>query len=182
MGDVVVAGRPQQVMEHLAVGCLRECDNAYGVSRIAASKNYVRRFHGHVSSGADGDTHVGRGKRGSVVDAVAGHGDALALGLKPPDRVGLAVRQHLGEYAVDADLSRDVLGDFLLVAGEHDGLHAQLAEAGNGFFRFRANDVGKGKRSGHEVVLHNPHDRFAFAAEGVHLVAQKRGHADPGGV
>ena len=58
---------------------------------------------------------------GRVVDAVADHGDDLALAPAGPGcTLRLVAGQHLGDDRVDAELARDGVGGALVVAGEHD--------------------------------------------------------------
>ena len=56
-----------------------------------------------VGAGAHGQPEVGGGQRGGVVDAVADHRDACALGLQPLDDGDLVGGQHLGDDVVVGD-------------------------------------------------------------------------------
>ena len=72
--------------------------------QVAADDGEVAGLDGHVGARADGDAEVGLGERGGVVDAVADHGDGVALGLEALDLGDLVAGQHLGHDPVDADL------------------------------------------------------------------------------
>ena len=63
-----------------------EADGVAGDSEVAADEGEVAGFDGDVGAGAHGDAEVGLGEGGGVVDAVADHGDDLALGLQAADR------------------------------------------------------------------------------------------------
>ena len=71
---------------------------------------------------------VGLGEGGGVVDAVADHGDDLALGLEAADDLDLVAGQDLGDDGVDPDLVGDAAGGPLVVAGEQDGVSPRVAQ------------------------------------------------------
>jgi len=50
--------------------------------QIAFDQGDVAAFHGHVRAGSHSDTHIGLGERWRIINAVAGHGDDAAFGLK----------------------------------------------------------------------------------------------------
>ena len=87
-----------------------EADGVGGDAQVAAHEGEVAGFDGDVGAGAHGDAEVGLGEGGGVVDAVADHGDDLAVGLQAADDVDLVGGQHLGDHVVDADLVGDVHG------------------------------------------------------------------------
>ena len=105
-GDDVVPGGPPQVLEALAVGGLRQPDDADDQPRVGAGEDEPGRLDGDVGAGADGDADVGAGEGGGVVDAVADHGDLEAAGLELGDLGGLVLGEDLGEHLVDAEVAR----------------------------------------------------------------------------
>ncbi len=92
----------------------------------------VRRFDGHIGARADGQAHVGPGQGGGVVDAVAHHGHPLALFLQRGHMALFFLRQNFGDNCGDAQAPADGFGSAPVVAGEHDDIHTQLPESGNG--------------------------------------------------
>lgn len=69
--DHVVPGRPDQIVNHLAVGRASEADDRRHVVRVALDQNDVRRLDGDIRSSADRDADIGLSERGRIVDAVA---------------------------------------------------------------------------------------------------------------
>ena len=63
---------------------------------------------------------VGLGERRSVVRAIAGHGDELALSLLASYQLHLLLRRRLRQVVVDAGLFGDGGGGERVVAGDHD--------------------------------------------------------------
>ena len=70
--------------------------------RSPRTRRQVGGLDRDVGAGAHGQAQVGLGQRGGVVDPVADHRHHAALGLQPPDRADLVVRQHLGDHLADA--------------------------------------------------------------------------------
>ena len=103
--DRVVAGRPDQVLQHLAVARAGQRDRVGDAARVARRQHDARGLDRDVGPGADGDAQVGTCERRRVVDAVADHRDALrALLLQPRHHIRLLPRKHLGEHLVDSEL------------------------------------------------------------------------------
>ena len=65
--------------------------------RSPRDEGEVAGLDGDVGAGAHGEAEVGLGERGGVVDAVADHGDDLALGLQAADDLDLVGGQDLGD-------------------------------------------------------------------------------------
>jgi hypothetical protein len=74
---------------------------------------------------------VGLGQRRCVADAVTHHGDPFALLLQAAHVVGLLLRQHLGEDALDPQFARHGLGGAPVVAGHHGDRYPGIFEAGD---------------------------------------------------
>ena len=77
---------------------------AHDAAQIALDQRHVGALHRHVGAGAHGDADVGLRQRRRVVDAVAGHGHDAPFLLQALHRLGLLLRQHLGDHLVDAEL------------------------------------------------------------------------------
>ena len=90
--------------------------------RVGAHEHDVGGLDRDVGARADRDPDVGLREGGGVVDAVADHGDLLALVLESLDIAGLVLGRDLGEHAVDAELVSDGRGRALVVARDHRDL------------------------------------------------------------
>jgi hypothetical protein len=119
---------PTEVLDHLAVGALRQADDGDDVARVVAHEDDVGGLDGDVGAGADGDADIGLGQGGRVVDAVADHRHRRALGLQLADLGGLVAGEDLGEVLLDPEVLRHPGRDARVVAGQHHGPHAALAQ------------------------------------------------------
>ena len=102
----------------------------------------VGRLDGDVGARADGDAYVSTGERRRVVDAVSNHRDPVTLPLEVVDESVLLVGKDARDDLVHAHLVGDGACGPLLVAREHHGSYAQLAQAGDGILRRRLHGVG----------------------------------------
>ena len=79
--------------------------------------------------GTHRDAHVGRRKRGRVVDAVTHHRHRSVFLLQGLNNRDFVVGQQLGVRLVDADVARQRFGARVVVAGQHhDALHTLASE------------------------------------------------------
>ena len=132
--DDVISERPRVILMDIAHSRIRQVDEFHHPAQIAAHQCDIRRLHGHIRAGADGDAKIGLRQGGGIVDAVADHGDQLAvravrvaLVLQLLNPIGFAIRLHLCDHRVNTDLLGDTARHFSLVAAEHDGAHTGLA-------------------------------------------------------
>src|SRR5829696_543612 len=100
-GEQVVAGRPPEILQHLAVAGLRQPQDPEDAAGVVGGQHDPGRLDGHVGAGADGHAHVGPGQGGGVVDAVADHGHPQAAALEAGHGRVLVLGQDLGEHLVD---------------------------------------------------------------------------------
>ena len=151
-GEGVVAGRPQQVLDHLAVGRAGQADDREHVARVAAHQHDVGRLDGHIRPGADGDAEVGFDQRGGIVDAVADHGDRQSACFISPDLRRLLLRQDLGEELVEAELAGHRLRPPPGIAGQHHQRIPIAFSRGDGLERFLADEIGQGDGADRRVL------------------------------
>ncbi|MNT19455.1 hypothetical protein D3C72_1547150 [compost metagenome] len=85
-------------------------------------------MHGHVGAGGHGDTHIGRGQRRRIVDAVAHHRHHRAALSQFLHARGLVLGQYLGLHLVQAQRLRHACRGARVVAGQHHGAHARCAQ------------------------------------------------------
>ena len=79
-------------------------------------------------AGANGDTHVGLGQGGSVVDPVTHHAHHLALTLEPLNLQSFVLRQDLAKDSRYPHLFGNGLGRSWVVPGHHHNLQTQARE------------------------------------------------------
>ena len=75
----VVDEREEQVLPDVAHRRAAQTARAHDAAQVALDQRDAGALHRHVGAGAHRDADVGLRQRRRVVDAVAGHGDALAL-------------------------------------------------------------------------------------------------------
>ena len=71
---------------------------------------------------ADGDSHIGFGQGGRVVDAVAYHNNGVPLCPQRRNIICLVLRQHLSTKFINPDMGSNRFGRAPAVTGQHDGL------------------------------------------------------------
>ena len=94
--DQIVDEGEEQVLPDVAHGGAAEHDRPDDAGEIAFHQRDAGARDRHLGAGAHGDADIGRGQRGGVIHAVAGHGDDAAFGLQATDQGVLVGRQHLG--------------------------------------------------------------------------------------
>src|SRR6266536_3083648 len=129
--DAVVDQGEEQVLADVAHGGPGQLYGGGDSGQRAGDEGDVGGFDGDVGAGTDGQSDVGRGEGGCVVDAVADHAHAAAFSLQAADFVGFTVGEYLGDGAVDADLGGDGRGRAVVVAGEHDDVDAEVVQGGD---------------------------------------------------
>ena len=136
--DDVVSEGPRIVLTDIAHGRVRQVDEFQHAAQIAAHQRDIRRLHGHIRAGADGDAKIGLRQGRGVVDAVADHRNqfvvalvGITLRLQAFNPIRLAIWPNLCDNRIDTDLLGDLAGDLGFVAAEHDGAHTGLAQGRN---------------------------------------------------
>jgi hypothetical protein len=99
---------------------------AEDAGEVSFDQSDAAAFHGNVGAGAHGDADVGLREGGSVVDAVAGHGDDSSLLLQFADDFEFAFGKDFGFEFGDAERAGGAEGDDAVVAGEHHNSEAAL--------------------------------------------------------
>ena len=126
-GDIVGDGkRGERAAGHEEL--FADGDDFDELGGVAVQVHHVAGFLGGHGAGVHGEAHVGLGESGCVVGAVAGHGDEAAAGLLFFDQVHLVFGRGLGEEIVDAGFGGDGGGGQRVIAGDHDGADAHVAE------------------------------------------------------
>ena len=164
--DDVVNERPEQVLADVADDRPGQADGGDGVGQIALHQHYVGRLDGHVGPRADGHAHVGPGQGGGVVDAVAHHGDLLALLLQQAYLPLLVGGKDLGHHVGDAHLLGNGGGGAPVVAGQHDHVQPQLTQTPDGGGAGGLYCVGHGDDTDQSAVLGKIQGRFAVFGQG----------------
>src|SRR5215475_9381976 len=97
---------------------------------IGVEVDHVARFLGRLRAGVHGHRHVGLGKSGGVVGAVARHGHQSSFRLQFANQLELHLGCRLREEVVHARLGADGGRGERVVARDHDGLDPHAAELG----------------------------------------------------
>ncbi len=112
-------------------------------------------------------------KRRSVVDAVAGHRDNVALGLEPFDFRGLLVGKDFGTDFIDRKTPRNGKCRRAAIAGHHDHAQSVVLEVANcagGRFLHR---IGNPEQAGRLAVDHDEDNGLPIAAQTFGSVCQR---------
>ena len=145
----------EQILADVVVDAAAFLDRLDDAGEVVVGQHHVGGLLGDVGAGdAHGDADVGGLERGRVVDAVAGHGDDMALALQRADDAQLVFGIDAGEHAhvlddgielgvvhgaqlgagddpraglEDVQFARDRLGRRGVVAGDHDGADVRAA-------------------------------------------------------
>src|SRR5690606_29882310 len=155
----VVAGRPPEVLQHLAVAGRGQLPDGHDRTRVVGGQHDAGRFDGDIGTRTDGDTHVGARERGRIVDTVADHGDRVTSALQLADGLILLFRQDLGEHFVDAQLVGDGVGNLPRVTGDQRDLHVEPVESVDRRAGLGPNLVLQRQRAEHIVVANDVEDR-----------------------
>jgi hypothetical protein len=75
-----------------------------------------------------GEADVGRGQRGRVVDAIAGHRNGLTRSRECLDAVELGLRKQVGPDVRNARMRAGRSWGRQVLAGQHDGRHAPVQQ------------------------------------------------------
>ena len=152
-----------------------QADGGGHVAQTALHQHHIRRVERDVRARADGDADVRAGERGSVVDAVADHGDLAALAQAADLRI-LAVGQHAGDHAVHARGGADGARRALVVTCKHDDLDAHIPQLAHGLRAVGLDDVRHGDDAEESAVFAEEQRRFAVLRE--RLAARLHGGGD----
>ena len=118
--DDVVAGRPPEVLHHLAVGRPAERDDSRHVSRIASHEHDVARLDGDVRAGADRDPDVRRTSAGASLTP------SPTIATRLPCRCTSWIFAAFSSGSTSANTvsmpssAATAFGDGLRIAGHHD--------------------------------------------------------------
>ena len=83
-------------------------------------------FDGHVGAGAHRDSHIRRGQRGCVVDAVARHRHDAPCFFNSQNARVFVLGFDAGLHFINAETSGDGARGALVVAGHHDDAQSEL--------------------------------------------------------
>ena len=130
-GNNVIAERPDEVLANCGEGGAAQGDGLRDLRDIAVKQGNVSGLdRAMIGAGTHGDANVGLSKRGGIVDAIADHGNAEALGLECATRSSLSSGRtpaKLGDTDTLCSLRRA-----LIVPGHHDHAETEPVERGNG--------------------------------------------------
>ena len=134
-------------------------------AEIAFHERDARALHGHVGAGAHRNPDFGFAQGGGVVDAVAGHGDVLALRAQLLDMGNFPGRFDFRFDGIDAERFGDRGGGAAVVAGEHHDAQSECVEFADGLGGGGLDRVGDGDDARRLAVNGDEHRRLAFLLE-----------------
>ena len=108
--------------------CLPTSTTSMSLVGIRIEVDHVAGFLRGLRAGVHRHRDVGLRERRRVVGAVAAHRDQPALRLVLADQLELRFRRGFGEEIIDARFGGDRRGREPVVARDHDGLDAHLAQ------------------------------------------------------
>ena len=126
----------------------------------------------HVGAGAHRDADLGLSQCRRIVNAVAGHGNDVAVALQLFDEIAFFARRYLGSHVVDPQLVGHSVGRGATVAREHHDLDAICVEQLNRFRRARFNRIGHAKNTGRFALDRQEHRRLAVATQRFRAIEQ----------
>jgi hypothetical protein len=112
-----------------------------------------------------GDTYIGLGQRGRVVDTVTHHGYPLSGGLQLPHFGDFGVREYSGKNPLNANLARDAVGGAPIVASNHADLDAHPLQTANSGLRFGFYCVGDADGAYGQAIHGNRHCGLPLSGE-----------------
>ena len=156
---------------------LADFDHLDQLGRIRIEVDHVAGFFGGLRSGVHRQAHVGLRQRGSVVGAVAGHGDELAFGLFGADQRQLVFGLGLREKIVKAGFARDGRGGERIIARDHHGADAHGSQLIEAFAHAALDDVLQMNRAENAAIFGHQQRRAAGVGDGLHGLFHFRRHA-----
>src|SRR3989338_8312582 len=144
---------------------------------VAVQERNAGRLDGHVGAGRHGDADIGSRQRRRVADAVARHGDHMALRLQLLNFVELVLWHHLRHHLVDTDLVCNKPRGVFIIAGQHHHFYAERVQARHRVARSGFDGVGHHAHREHGLFARQYHRRFAlgsFFLEGAGIERQAK--------
>ena len=109
-------------------------------------------LHGNIGAGAHGDAEIGLSESGSIVDAIADHGDARTGVLQALHKLRFFLGKNLGAITIGRDgIGNPLSSGFGISGDEEDGntLPLQARDEGHGF---AAQAIAKGSQTAQLAV------------------------------
>ena len=172
--DDVVDERPEKIFLDVPEHRFRQADRADGVEEVALHEHGVRALDRNVRAGADGDAKIRLRERRRVVDAVADHGDAMAVCLELLHHACFAARQHACDDVIDVHAFAHGLCRARVVAREHDDVDAHLLEFCNGRATRLLRLVRCAEHADDALILREQQRRRTVVRERVEVAGQLR--------
>ena len=144
--DGIIKERPEQVLLDIAQHAAGKLQSGGDIGGIAVHQDDIGGINGNIGAGADGDADIGTHQGGRVIDAVAHHGDDLALFLQGANDCLLLLGQHLRNDAGNADLLGNGFGGAAVVAGQQQNRKPHLPQSGNGGSAGLPRRIGNGNK------------------------------------
>src|SRR5580692_1364791 len=176
--DVVGYGKSRQraTRDQQLLADLHDFDE---LGRVRIEVDHVARFFRRLSASVHRHADVGLREGRSVVRAVAGHRDKLALCLFALDQRHFVFGFGFGEKVIHAGLTRNRRGSQRIVAGDHHCANAHGAQVVKSLAHPTFHDVGERNSAEYVAILRHEQRRSAAIRNLAYDVFNFRGHHLP---
>ena len=116
------------------------------IGGVAVHQHNIGGIDGDIGAGTDGDADIGPDQCGGIIDAIADHGDHLALFLQGANDCLLLLGQHLRNDAGNADLLGNGFGGAAVITGQQQNRKPHLPQSGNGGSAGLTGRIGNGDK------------------------------------
>ena len=154
---------------------MAEPTGAHNTGEISLHQGHAAAFHGDVGARAHGDSHVGLGQGGCIVDSIPSHGHNPALLLQALDDLGFFLGQDLGPEFFDVELTSDGCGGRLAVPGEHHQAQSCRLEIAQSWCCRRLHWVRDPDQGGQAAIECHKDDSLSLATQSLCFVRQPIG-------
>ena len=130
--DAIIKERPEEVLLDIAQDAAGKLQGGGNIGGVAVHQHNIGGIDGDIGAGTDGDADIGPDQCGGIIDAIADHGDHLALFLQGADDRFLLLGQHLRDDPGNADLLGNGFGCTAVITSEQQYRKTHLPQGGNG--------------------------------------------------
>ena len=160
---------------NVAQGGTAQANGGRYVAETAVHQHHVRSINSNVRACANSHADVRPGQGGSVVNAVAYHGDTSML-LQLADDGFLAVGQYPGNYFVHASLGTNGVSGALIVAGEHHHTDTHVLELLHCLGTVFLDGICHGNHAGYLIPFGEEQGCFALGSQVTGFIHEGIGH------
>jgi hypothetical protein len=150
-GDYVIRGRPNEILDHLPVGCARQLDCSNHIARIVTRENDTSGLYRHIGSRAHCNPDISRCQRRRVIHSVPDHRDVFSTRLKAFYGRGFVCGKNFGRDLIYSDALGDRTGNRVRISGNHRDPDTEAMKFTYGFKRLGSDLVFSSKCTEHSL-------------------------------